>query len=1159
MVCRVLGRLACLLVFSAVCAVSAHAQTFQGSFTGSVKDETGAVIAGAVITIVEQDKGLIRSATTGSDGLYRIALLPPGRYRVTAEKPGFAKTTRGVIQLAVNLQQEINFTLKVGSQSTTITVEATPGVVDTQTASVGTTISETNVDQVPLNGRQFLELALLAPGVVPAPSGSRVNERSQGGAINVNGLEDSMNSYWLDGLDNTTTGVGQYTVAPPLDSVQEFRMETGVYEAKFGAHAGAQVNVVTKSGTNEFHGTAYDFLRNTVLDARNYFDPSVPPMHRNQFGGTVGGPLEVPEVYDGHDRTFFFFSYEGLQQRRDFFRQAVVPTVAERSGDFSDLLACPQPVNLSLLGQPIPGNNLNYLVEGGLIPSLDPVGQQFVDLYPTPTNLNAGCGNANYLAQLNQRISYNTYMGRVDHHWGSKDSIFFRYNLNFDREFQPSGFYVAGPTNVPGYGTYLHNQYQMAGFDWTHAFTPTVINEFKFGYNRWQIRQNNQDQGNTFAQQLGIQGLERSDPDQLGIPNMTFTGYDSLGSNTTTPESGAVNTFQLADTVTQVHGNHLIAYGADLRSVMRGNFSINSLIRGQFDFLGAVTGNSVADALLGLPTDWINGSQEYISGHLGEYDFFGQDTWKVSPKLTLNLGLRYEYKGLTTDKYNRMASFDFSSTACGSFGLTTGALLVAGVSAATVQCPSIDPQTGVTTFVPVGTKNLGGTGENRSLQYPDKNNLAPRLGIAWQPFGDSRTVVRTGFGLFYNQTFGDVYFQKGNNPPFVSITAGNLSGAEPALCVPAACQPGQIPIASGVLIQQALVGVAAPVYPTMSPFQINFADAVIQEWNFDLQRELPHSWLFDIGYVGTRGLHLPRQVDPNQPMNLTSGGTTALAICQTSGCPRPYPLLSGFSYTESSGSSIYQGLQAKVEHHYANGIALIGSYTYSKSIDTVSDPFSNDRDGNFPQNSYNLAAERALSDFDFRHRAVAGYVYDLPFGYRLWKSENSRVNYLIQGWQLSGVFTAESGPHFTPIISANISGANESATSGNPTTDRPDVTGSSFYPASKTPNQWVLPSAFSAPAAFTFGDAGRNILNGQGLNSWDFSVIRRFKLTESRNIEFRAEMFNIFNRANFDIPVRELDSASFGKILNTVLPVAGNASGGPGDPREVQLALKLSW
>ncbi len=1159
MVRRVLAGVACLLALSAGSAVSAYAQTFQGSLTGSVKDESGAVIAGAVVTAVEQDKGLIRSAVTGNDGLYNIALLPPGRYRVTAEKPGFEKTSRGVIQLAVNQQQQMDFTLKVGSQSTTITVEATPGVVDTQTASVGTTISQTNVDQVPLNGRQFLELALLAPGVVPAPSGSRVNERGGGGAINVNGLEDSMNSFWLDGLDNTSTGVGQYTVAPPLDAVQEFRMETGVYEAKFGAHAGAQVNVVTKSGTNEFHGTAYDFLRNTDLDARNYFDPSVPPMHRNQFGGTLGGPVEVPGVYDGHDRTFFFFAYEGLQQHRGFFRQAVVPTVAERSGDFSDLLACPQPVNLNLLGLPIPGNNLNYLVEGGLIPSLDPVGQAFVNLYPMPTNPSAGCGNANYLAQVNQQIASNTYMGRVDHHWGSKDSIFFRYNVNFDHEYEPSGFYVAGSGNVPGYGTYLHNQYQMAGFDWTHTFTPTVINEFKFGYNRWQSREDNQDEGNTFAQGLVIQGLQHSDPKQLGIPNLTFTGYDPLGSNSTTPESIAVNTFQLADTMTHVHGNHLIEYGADLRSVMRGTASIDSLIRGEFDFLGAVTGNSVADALLGLPTDWIDGFQEYISAHLGEYDFFGQDTWKVRPRLTLNLGLRYEYKGLTTDKYNRQANFDFSSTACAPFGLTTGALLVAGVSAATVECPSINPQTEVTTYVPVGTKNLGGSGENRALQYPDKHDVAPRLGIAWQPFGDSRTVVRAGYGLFYNQTFGDVYFQKGANPPFVSITAGNISGAQQALCIPAACQQGQIPIASGALIQQALVGIAVPVYPTISPFQLNFEDAMIQEWNFDLQRELPHSWLIDVGYVGTRGLHLPREVDPNQPMNLTSGGTAAFAVCETSGCPRPYPLLSDFSYTESSGSSIYHGLQAKVEHHYANGMALIGSYTFSKSIDTVSDPFSNNRDGNFPQNSYNLAAERALSDFDFRHRAVVGYVYDLPFGYRLWKSENSHVNYLIQGWQLSGIFTAESGPHFTPMISGNISGANESATSGNPTTDRPNLTGSPFYPASKTPSQWVLPSAFSAPEAFTFGDAGRNILNGQGLNSWDFSVIRRFKLTESRNVEFRAEMFNIFNRANFDIPVLDLASPSFGKILNTVQPVAGNASGGPGDPREVQLALKLTW
>jgi hypothetical protein len=1129
------------------CSISAWAQTFQGSFAGTVTDPTGAVIPGVTMTAVEVGKGLSRSAVTLDDGTYEIALLQPGHYRLTAEKAGFEKSSQSPIELTVNQHLRIDFRMKVGVQTTTVTVEAAPLVVDTQTSSVGTTIEQAKVDRVPLNGRNFLELTLFTPGVVPGTSGSRISDR--GGAINVNGMRESMNSYWLDGLDDTSTGVGQFTVAPPVDAVQEFRLETGVYEAKFGAHAGAQVNVVTKSGTNDFHGTLHEFLRNSALDARNFFEPVAPPFRRNQFGATAGGPLEVPGVYDGHDRSFFFFAYEGLRERRSFFNRARVPTPAERGGYFSDLTGpgCnPQTVLVdplaALSGQmvPIPNNNLNALVQAGEFASLDPLGQGILNLYPQPNISNAPCGGPNYTAQVNRKIDFDTYTGRVDQRWGTKNSIFFRYNLNRDHEFQPSGPSVGTGTAVPGFGMFLHNTYQMAGMDWTHIFTPNLINEFKVGYNRWQRRQDNEDEGQNVAQRLGIQGLFRSDPKQLGVPNFNLAGYDGLGADTATPESGAVNTFQFADTLTHVHGNHSLAYGFDIRTVRRGNFSIDSLIRGEFDFSG-LSGNSAGDALLGLPTDWINGFQQYISGALGEYDFFGQDTWKVRRNLVLNIGIRYEYKGLTTDKFDHLANFDF----------TKGLLLVAGRGQATLE--NFDPATRA--YVPVGVEYLGSTGENRSLQHPDRDNFGPRFGFAWQPFGGSSTVVRGGYGIFYDQTFGDVYFQKSANPPFVKITAGNLPSILPFL-------PPQV-FGTGFLISNALVTAAGPAFPLISPFQINFDDAMIEEWTFDLQRELRGSWLLDLGYVGTRGLHLPRETDPNQAINLTaSNSPTIAAACSNpllGGCPRPFPAYAPFSYTESSGSSVYHALQLKVERHYSRGLAFIGAYTYSKSIDTNSDPFGTDRNENFPQNSRNLAAEKGLSDFDFRHRLSLAYVYDLPVGKTKLKSQNPRVNYLIEGWEVSGAVTAQSGPPFTPQISGNISGADEEAITGQGhPTDRPNLIGNP-YPAKQTPDQWVLGSAFSAPAPFTFGNAGRNILTGPGLGSWDFSLIRKFRLKESKNLEFRSEMFNIFNRANFDIPRRDLASSSFGKIFNTVQPLAGLASGGPGDPREVQFALKLIW
>ncbi len=1146
-------------------SVSAFAQTFQGSITGIITDPTGAVIAGARVTVTETDRGLSWSTTSHGDGTYTMALLPPGKYQLKVEKPGFKTILRGPINLTVNQHLEVDLRMRLGSEKTTIQVKGTSPILDTQTSSMGATLSEQQVDQLPLNGRQFLELALLAPGVTPGTPGSRISDR--GGAIDVDGLRSSMNSYWLDGFDDTAIGVGQFTVAPPLDSVKEVRMETGVYDAKFGAHAGAQVNIITKSGTNAFHGSAYDYLQNTHLDARNFFDPVRPPAHRNQFGATLGGPIILPGVYNGVNRSFFFLAYEGTRDLRSFFNQARVPTLAERTGDFSDLLAPNCAVKTVLLnplalmqGQIQPFTNINQV-----LPSPDPVGQAMVNLYPRPNLAGAICGAPNYVAQVNRKIYTDDYFGRVDHRWGVSNSAFFRYNLNRANQFFPPNTSPrAASTPLPGFGTFSHDEFQMAGVDWTHTFSPSLMNELKLGYNRWQIRDDNQDEGNPIAKQLGLQGLPTGSPLVTGYPTLNFAGYAGLGSNNTDPQGGAVNTFQLADTITEVHGNHTLAYGVDLRTVERGNFIVDTLVRGEFDFTGLVTGglgqispqvaqqlgcasptcvlgNGVADALLGLPTDWLGGFQQYISGHLGEYDFFGQDTWRITSKLTLDLGLRYEYKGLSTDRQNHFANFDFNK----------GLLMVAGTKAVTLE--SFDPATGL--FVPVGTESLGGPGENRSLQYPDKDDFAPRFGLAWQPFGSTRTVLRGGYGIYYSQPSGDVFFMKASNPPFVRLSAGNLQAALPLI------QSGTLPIGSGALIQTALVGAVGPLFPTLSPFQLNFQDAMVQEWNLDVQRELGRSWLVDVGYVGTRGLRLPIETDPNQPINLSVNDSPAiLAACETTGCPRPYPELSGFSYTQSAGSSIYHALQLKVSRHFARGLSLLGAYTYSQSLDTNSSAFTTSRDANFPQNSRDIAAEKGRSDFDIPQRLSIAYLYDLPVGAARWRLANARLNEVIENWELGGIFTAQSGPPFTPQISGNVSGADESAVtgSGNPT-DRPNLTGQPFYPAHQSPNLWISPAAFSAPAPFTFGNAGRNILTGPGVESWDFSVIRRFRLGETRALEFRTEIFNLLNHPNFDIPERDLASPSFGQIFSTLPPLAGLASGGPGEPRQIQFALKLSW
>jgi len=1176
--------LSALLALFFVCSLGLRAQQSRGSFTGTVTDTSGGVIPGAKVTATEVDTGISQSSLTQEDGSYTIPLLPPGRYQLSAEKAGFEKTSQGIITLAVDAHPKIDLELKVGSQATTIEVQSSAPVLDTQTYSVGTTVEQAKVSELPFNGRQFLEATLFTPGVVPGSQGSELND-NRGGSINVNGMRESMNDFLLDGMSNTSIAVGTYSASPPLDSIAEFRMETGVYDAKFGTTGGAQVNVVTKSGTNQLHGSLYEYLRNNKLDARNFFEPVVPPFHRNQFGVSLGGPIVVPHIYNGHDKSFFFINYEGLQDRLTSYSRARVPTMAERGGDFSDLEAsdCSAPTVLldplilfnSSAPLTVPGNNVNNLAPAFPSGTLDPVGTAMVNLYPKP-NLTTGCGGTNFTQPVLTIVNTNSYVGRFDHRFGSKDSIFYRYNLTTDSELSPSGL----PEGIPGYGLRRLDWFTATGLDWVHTFSPTFINEAKVDYNRWQYGWTAQDQGNLVSQQLGIQGAPTAYRD-TGSPNMSFSPYDGFGAFTSAPQAGAVNTFEYADTLTQIHGNHSLSYGVQIRSIKRGNFYEDIDARDAYSFSGQVTGalvelglesslppsavqqllgqacptgnctfgNGAADAMFGLPVSWIHGFSGYISGTGSENDFFAQDTWKARRDLTLTFGLRYEYNTPITDKADHFAGFDFNK----------GQLLVAGTTLATLESfvgtSPANTASGypVGKFVVSGYEDLGSNAANRALQHSNPHDFGPRIGFAWQPLNSRKTVVRGGAGIYYDQMTGELYFQKSFNPPFFQLTSGNLVDNEQAVFGALSTPPSQggLPLGTGLLLQDMFTSpaLASALFPTLNPVIVNLHDSTIQQWSLDVQRELPGSWLLDVGYVGTHGVHLPFMWDPNQPDNSNS------AVCLSNGgtCPRAYPDYLTMSYTDSAGKSSYNSLQVKTERHYSNGMAVIGAYTYGKSLDTNSTYYGTNGTSNFPENSFDRAAEKGRSDFDYRQRFSLAYVYDLPIGSTMWKSSNRAVNYAIRGWEIAGIAMAQSGAPFTPTVDGNPS----HNVDGN---DRPNIVpGVSFYPAHRTWQQWVNPAAFSTPAQYTYGNAGRDILNGPGEAAWDFSLIRNFPLGESKKLEFRAEMFNILNTANFTLPNGDVSSSSFGLIVNTVQPIAGQASGGPGDPREIQFALRLTW
>jgi hypothetical protein len=1127
---------------------------------------------------------MTRSQVTQEDGSYTIPLLPPGNYQLTAEKAGFQKSVLGPISLTVDAHLREDLEMKVGSQTTILTVESTAPVLDTQSATVGTTVEEAKISQLPYNGRQFLQTMLFTPGVVPGVQGSELNTSSHGGSIDVNGLREDENSFLLDGMSNTSIAAGTYVASPPLDSIQEFKVETGVYDAKFGQSAGAQINMVTKAGTNRLHGSLYEYLRNNNLDARNFFQPDVPPFHRNQYGASLGGPIVLPHVYDGHDKTFFFLNYEGLRDNESFFSRSHVPTLAEQGGDFSDIAPGSSCTTSTLLLDPlvlvnpaapliVPGNNLNNIAPAFPAGTLDPVGQALAGLYPTPNIPNAPCGGENYQAVVAQLIDTNSYVGRIDHRWGSKDSLMYRYNLTADSELTPSGL----PTGLPGYGTRRVNWYTATGLEWTHTFASSVFNVAKVGYNRFQYNWRNQDQGTDINQALGLKGASTAYRD-TGVPNLNFAPYDGLGADSVTPQAGAINTFQYADTLTYMRGNHMFDFGADIRPVKRGNFFQDEDGRDYYNFNGGFTGgdvlgqlpasaqaallaacpspscsfgNGIADALFGVPALWIRGAPDTISGTDTQYDFFAQDRWKIRPNISMTLGLRYEYNSLVTDKSDQFGSFDFSKGLALAAGRSSAALLNFVGATGASGLP-------IGQFMQVGTENLGGTSENRALQTPDRDNLGPRIGIAWTPFGNGKTVIRSGGGVYYDQMAGELYFQKSANPPFFQLLQGNLLDNEQAVFTALATPPasGGLPLGSGQLLQNLFVApsLTQALFPVLNPVILNVKDGRIFQWTLDVQRQLG-SWLVDAAYVGTRGLRLPFEWDPNQPDNsLYTGGSTCIAgTPANTPCPRPYPNFETMSYTDDVGTSIYHSLQVKVERHYTNGLAIIGAYTWSKALDTNSTYFGTSASPAFPENSYDLAAEKGRADFDFEQRLSLAYVYDLPFGTKLGRLHNSKANYLISGWGLAGIAMLQSGAPYTPTVDGNPSNNIDNH-------DRPDVVlGVSFYPAHQSANQWTNAAAFSQPAPYTFGNAGRNILTGPGMADWDFSLMRNFKLGESKTLQFRAEMFNIFNQANFTLPNADASSSSFGVIGNTIQPIAGQASGGPGDPREIQFALRLTW
>jgi hypothetical protein len=1014
---------------------AARAQSVGGTITGVVTDAAYQPIANAAVQLTQMETSRLRKTVTDAQGGFTISNLPPGDYRIEAARDGYRKLVES-LALQLNQELQIEMPLVPGQRTDSVEVTATPGILRTETAALGGVIDNRQITGLPLDGRDFFELSLLLPGVVPAAPGSAGSVRGDF-AININGAREDSNHFVLDGVFNGDPKLNGIGLTPPVDAVREFEVASSTTDALSGRNSGGQINVVLKSGANEIHGTGYEFFRNRVTDARNFFAPPTeksPQYQRNQFGGSLGGPVV-------HNHTFVFADYEGRRVREGITQITNVPTALERVGDFSrsNVYAIDPFAQAPFAGNVIPKDRLNS------------VGLAIAALYPLPNRSVAG---QNYVSSPTQDDRDDHFDLRLDQNLGASDALSFRYSFGDRTLFEP--FSASSLVAVPGFGNNVPRRGQNAVVSQTHIFTPNLLNELRLGFNRIAAGVFQQNMSTNLNRQVGLPTVS-SNPRDFGLSQISILGYSTLGDEAHNPQHSASSIYQFSDSVTWARGKHLVKAGADLRWLQQNAFR-DEESRGFLNFLG-VSGNALAEMLLGLPS-YTGVARLDNPQHLRTHSAYGfvQDAWRIRPDLTLTAGLRYEYNSPPVDAMDRANLYDpatQSLTAVGSGGIPRGGSL------------------------------------------PDRNNFAPRLGLAWRP-GHHNTVVRAGYGMYYDQSslatgeglyFNAPYFDFKFYFPFGQLP---LSLSDPF--------PANFPIP----------------YPSSAlAVQKDLRTAYTQQWNFSLQQEVGRDRIFELAYAGSKGTKLLGARDLNQPNPSPQPNN-----------PRPVPQFADINVLESSGNSNYQSLQARFQQSLHRGATALASYTWSKSIDDASSFFSSAGDANYPQDSRNTRAERALSNFDLRHRLSLSYSYDLPFGKGLLRG----------GWQTFGIWTFQTGRPFTVALLPNFDNSNTGQSIlGFGANDRPNV----LRPAAlsnHSPERWFDTTAFALSPFGSFGNAGRNILSGPAYQSANVSLVKNARITERANFQFRVEAFNLLNHANLDLPDIFFGSPTFGSIQSAQSP-----------------------
>jgi hypothetical protein len=1095
-------------------ACSAAAQQITGSIRGTIVDPTGAAVQQVSVSALQNETGLSRSAVTNRSGEYILLELPVGHYSLQAQAKGFKTYVQQGIVLDVNETATIPIHLAIGAETLKLEVQADAQLIQATVTSLGKTITERDILDLPLDGRNFSQLGLLQPGVVPVTPGLAEAGGSlrDGQAYAVNGQRPESNNFLIDGANNFNGVDGGLVLKPPLDSITEFKILTHNANAEFGNALGSTTNIVTRSGTNRIHGSMWEFIRNDAFDATNYFADRTEPLKQNQFGGTFGGPIRK-------DKTFFFGYYEGFRNRQGETQGSTVPSLPERQGNFGQL--CPEGFdNNGMCNNP--GHQLfnifaNAPIPYNQLPFINPLSQSLLSLFPEP---NSGTNVFNTTQTLHD--STDQFGLRVDHYLSASDTLNFRYMFSNGTRLDPLS---TSGASVPGFPVGEDHRAQNFVAQETHAFSPNLIGVARFSYlrNKFLFDQHlNHETPGSFGFQYSP-SLEGA----VGPPFIQVNGYTTVGDPITGPRNTYENAYDYSGSLSWIRGRHDLKFGGGYQ-----HLNVNALqgiaTNGFFVFDPGfpIAGDGFAAFLFGQPVFFLQGRGDFSRGIRGNaLNVYAQDSYRLTSRLTLNYGLRYDLPFPYTEIHNRQS------------------LWIPG------------RQSVVMPNAPAGLLYPGDSGVPAGLIPTFKKGFAPRLGFAWDPTGSANWLVTSSYGIFYEP------YYTGQGGPLQSPISAPPYLQTAQISVPNFSDPfNGNPPPPGTF--------ATPLTNlTLSP---NLRLPYSQDWDLNVQHSFGEDFLLEVGYVGTKGTKLPRFIEGNpavyvpgfdgsgRPLS-TSGNADQRRL--HSGCTLNDPpsscVFSSTGMIAGIANSSYNALETSLRKRFSYGVAFLASYTFSKSMDDASSfnmtgsaarPVAGEND--LAQNPFNLGAERGRSLFDARHRLVLSYQWSLPF----WRQPHGWYQQILGAWQLNGIATVMSGTPFTVFDSNDVSQQGGAPEITGFSANRPNlVAGQNPNSGARTTQAWLNADAFeritpdpNSPVQ-QFGSAGRNIAQGPGYANWDFSAFKSIPVSEGKEFQFRAEFFNILNHTNFRLPDSDISSPTFNQIL-AALP-----------PRLIQLAFKFQF